>query len=259
MKMRQTLNDYVYMYSAINNSDDTFLMLKDYVLDSRLDRDILNAKILLDLGERTPYFNNTTLLKKSIENWFSTHEWNITKLVDTLYLEYNPLYTKDWYEDHEGTDVHSKEGTETNVLDSDKEVQDSGQDITKVSEETEEVSNPSNPRTTTTTNEVSAYNSSSYQPQDRSTEVLTGAMDTEVSSEQTFTHGKNTDTQLDETNTMTYDVDETDNYDSTRHYYGKDGTMTYAELIEKERKNAMFNIYEWIVENLGSDILLGVF
>lgn len=213
--MKKTIHDMLDIYALKHKSDNIFLMLQDYVLDPRLSREDLNDKIVLDLGERTPYWNHTELLKTNIENWFATHEDNIKKLVDSIELEYNPLYNTDYYEkiDNERkTDNKRTEDLESHSIPND----------TVVSE-----------------NQVSAYDASGYQPQDKNTTTNTG---------DNKTLGDNIITDDNKT------VD-----DNLKHHYGKEGTESYADIISKERRLAEFNIYDWIVNQLDSEICLGVF
>lgn len=213
--MKKTIHDMLDIYALKHKSDDIFLMLQDYVLDTRLSREDLNDKIVLELGERTPYWNHTELLKANIENWFATHEDNIKKLVDSIELEYNPLYNTDYYEkvDNERkTDNKRIEDLESHSI----------PDDTVVSE-----------------NQVSAYDAGGYQPQDKNITTNTG---------------NNTTTG---DNVITDDNKIVD--DNMKHHYGKEGTESYADIISKERRLAEFNIYDWIVNQLDSEICLGVF
>ena len=214
--MKKTIHDMLDIYALKHKSDDIFLMLQDYVLDSRLSREDLNDKIVLDLGERTPYWNHTELLKTNIENWFATHEDNIKKLVDSIELEYNPLYNTDYYE----------------KVDNERKMDN------KRTEDLESHSLPND--TVVSEDKVSAYdNASGYQPQSLNT---------------THNTGDNTTTG---DNVITDDNKTVD--DNLKHHYGKEGTESYADLISKERRLAEFNIYDWIVNQLDSEICLGVF
>lgn len=214
--MKKTIHDMLELYAFKNHSKDLTLMLKDYVLDSRLSRDELNNKIILDLGERFPYWNHTDLMKVNIENWFATHEDNIKRLVDTLELEYNPINTVDYTEsEHEHTV-------------NDDTVRDAG--------------TQRHAGTTSdghTENTVSAYDASGYQPQDKST--YTDTTDTTSTTDMTTKSDKDEDRWKD------------------FEHHGNDGQKSYQELIEAERRLAEFNIYDWIVNQLDSEICLGVF
>ena len=213
--MKKTIHDMLDLYAMKHQSTDMFLMLKDYPLDARLNRDELNTQIMLSLGERQTYWQHTELLKANIDNWFTNHADNIKKLVDTIELEYNPLYNTDYYEK-----VDNKKKTDN------KRVEDLDTHYKPDS-------------TVTSENEVSAYDASGYQPQDKNTTHSTG------------------DDQTKGDNTITDDNKTID--DNLLHHYGKEGTETYADLINEERRLAEFNVYDWIVNQLDSEICLGVF
>ena len=225
--MKKTIHDMLDIYALKHKSDDIFLMLQDYVLDPRLSREDLNDKIVLDLGERTPYWNHTELLKTNIENWFATHEDNIKKLVDSIELEYNPLYNTDYYE----------------KVDNARKTDNTRQVDNKRTEDLESHSIPDD--TVVSENRVSAYDSGAYQPQDMNTTHNTG---------NSATTGDNVIT---DDNKIVDDNKTVD--DNLKHHYGKEGTESYADIIDKERRLAEFNIYDWIVNQLDSEICLGVF
>ena len=235
--MRQTLRDYLDLYAYIHHSTDITLMLQDYILDNRLNREQLNKMIVLNLGEQTPYFTHTDLIKTNIENWFATHKWNIKKLCDTLDLQYNPLYDKDWYEQK----TRDLDGTNTGT-----ENTDSSFDNAIVSnDETNEVIEDK-----TTETKVSAYNESTYQPQQKVTENTP---------KDTVTDDFEKRESEEANKLLTKNLANTEDEETNIHHYGKEDSGTYAEMIEKERRQVQFNIYEWIIEHLSDEILLGVF
>lgn len=226
MKMYD-LRSMCELYAYKHKSDNIYLILQDYVIDSRIDRDDLNEKIILELGERKCYWRHTELLKAAIENWFKTHEYNIGKLLDTVEFEYNPIYNKDYYEDF----ISNKDKDRTQ------------------SEDNTETSNTINSNTTTnnstSTNEISAYDSGSYQPQDKNTSTST---------EQSNSTSNTTDI---EDKDLAEKVKE--NLGTKLHHYGKESDESYADLIEDERRLVLFNIYDWIIQQLDSELLIGVF
>lgn len=88
------LIDVLDMYATLNNSDDLTLMLQDYTLDSRLSRDVMNKVIIRELGAMRPFVNDTKVFKFSLENFFNKWNYNIGKLIDTMYYEYDPISNK---------------------------------------------------------------------------------------------------------------------------------------------------------------------
>ena len=98
------LRDLMDLYRYEQESDDIMLLLADYTLDSRLDKDIMDTTILAELGDLYPYYNTTTTFKFFLEEWFKRWGRNITKLTDTVFAEYDILTNRDLYR-HEERDV----------------------------------------------------------------------------------------------------------------------------------------------------------
>lgn len=209
------LIDIMDMYSILNDSDELFYMFKDYVLDSRLDRDTLNTTIIAELGAMRPITTDPDLYKMLFDNFFKKYNDNIIRLVDTTYLEYSPLSTK--YIEHK--------------LD-ESEHRHSVGDIDNTDTYTTNTDN-------TTTNDVSAYDSTTYQPKSKDT------IDNDVE------HSGETTSDIDSTvDTEHHTVDTTK---------GKDGDTSYQDLIEKERKVSEFNIYNWIIKQMRRELFLLVY
>ena len=87
--------------------------------------------------------------------------------------------------------------------------------------------------------EVSAYDSSSYQPKQKDT------LDNNVE------HSGET------TSDIISDVDS--DRDLSEHTVGKDGDVSYQDLIEKQRKLVEFNIYNWIIRQMRKELFLLVY
>ena len=82
-----------------------------------------------------------------------------------------------------------------------------------------------------------------------------------MTDEDTLT-SESTTTDYDETEAETTRRNEagTDDFirDRDMREYGIKNGNTYQDLIEKERKVAMFNIYEWILKKLSNEICLQI-
>lgn len=332
------LNDLFHTY-ALKHGTETAGMLQDYPLDSRLDRTELNNMILLELGDRIPYYNDTTVMKYAIDNWFYTHRLNIKRLLDAILTEYDPLFPKEeWEEKHstldrdeninkEITKVKEYNTDETKEYNSQEEMEHDTSETT-IHNTTDTTTHNTTDTTTynttdaltynntvttsednssrestndTTETQISAYNASTYQPQSKNIESGTDTVITEndrteaktgsdsnakTGTETVKKTGTDTDAvtgteELSKEGTDTLSktgedvnklrgelteseagldrdakIAETD--DSTRHLKGRD-VDNIAELIEAELKLAKFNVYQWIVDNLGDKICLGIF
>lgn len=130
------LIDSLDLYSQLNDSNDMFLMLKDYTLDARINRDMLNKIIIKDLGNLRPITTNTKILKMLIEEFFDKYNYNIIKLLDTMYVSYDPLTNKNI--------------TETEHRESKGDIDNTDEYHTDTGVDTEDT--------------VSAYNETTYQP-----------------------------------------------------------------------------------------------
>ena len=132
------LIDILDLYAMEHGSDNLFLMLQNYTLDSRIDRDTLNRVIVKELGAASPYVHNTTVFKFALEEFFNKYNYNIGKLLDTMYLEYNPLNNKNMFEEE-----HRKSTGDIDNTDDYATTQDLD-----------------------TENKVSAFDATTYQPKD---------------------------------------------------------------------------------------------
>lgn len=213
------LIDVLDMYAIEHGSNDLFLMLLDYRLDSRLNRDSMNRIIIKELGNHRPYTNNSTVLKFAIEEFFMKYEYNIKKLIDTMYYDYNPLTNKDI---KEVTDEQEKRDSTGDIDNTDKYTTGQTEDSTGE-------------------NKISAYDSSSYQPKDYNTS--TAKRSTDHSAETTSDIKSHVDTDKDKVVTTS----------------GKDSDTSYQTLIKQERKLAEFNIFNWIINQMRRELFLLVY
>lgn len=227
------------MYAMLNDSDDLTLMLQDYVLDSRINRDVLNKTIIRELGAMRPFVNDTTVFKFSLENFFEKWNYNIGKLIDTMYYEYDPIGNKNMTRTLNEND---KKGLE------ESEHRESVADIDNTDAYT---TNTDNVENGTVEGQVSAYDSANYQPKDKA--INNSRVDNDV------THSGET------TSDITSDVDTSHNLEETNEHHlgekivGKDGNASYQELIEQERELGQFNIFEWIIQQMRKELFLLVY
>lgn len=217
------LIDVLNLYAMMNDSDDLTLMLQDYTLDSRVNRDVLNRVIIRELGAMQPFVNDTTVLKFSIENFFNKWNYNIGKLIDTMYYEYDPIGNKNL----------------TRTL-NESEHRESVADIDNTDTYT---TNTDNTESGTVEGQVSAYDATTYQPKDKS--ITSNRIDNDV------THSGET------TSDIQSDVDT--EHHLGENMVGKDGDSSYQELIEQERELAQFNIFEWIIKQMRKELFLLVY
>ena len=218
-----TLIDVLTMYAMINDSEDMELMLQNYTLDNRLDRDVLNKVIIRELGTLRPFSTNTTIFKFMLENFFDKWNYNIGKLIDTMYYEYNPIGNK-----------------KLNRTLNENEHRKSTADIDNTDTYT---TNTDNTETGNTENTVSAYDSNGYQPKENVSNSNRIDNDVEHSGETTSDISSDVDTE----------------HHLGESISGKDSDESYQSLIEQERELAQFNIYDWILKQMRKELFLLVY
>lgn len=134
---RMNLIDILDVYALENDSEDMQLLFNDYTLDERIDRNVMNTTIISELGASRPITTDPDLFKMLFDNFFNKYSGNITKLVDTMYYEYNPLHNKDISEEEHRQSEGDIDNTDEYHTDN------------------------------TTEGKVSAYDSTTYQPKEQ--------------------------------------------------------------------------------------------
>lgn len=216
---KMNLIDILDIYSLSKGSEDMFLLLSDYPLDERIDRDVLNRVILKDLGSTRPITTDPDMFKILLDTFFEKYSFNITRLVDTMYIEYNPMNTKDMTETehrHSTGDIDNTDKYDTNT-----DNQQSG--------------------STTDEKLTSAMDVSTYQPKEKNITTPSTRVDNDVHHE----------------GETTSDIEST--VDADKRVYGKDGYESYQSLLEQERKVNEFNIFNWIISQMRKELFLLVY
>lgn len=221
------LIDILDIYSLEKGVDDMFLMFGEYTLDNRIDRNVMNTTIISELGNARPITTDPDLFKILFDNFFNKYASNITKLVDSMYLEYNPLHTKDITRELGESEHRYSKGDIDNT--------------DKYSTTTDNVETQSH----TGENQVSAYDSQTYQPKNKSIDSQSASTVNGVE------HSGETTSDIE----STVDTDK----DTNERIYGKDGDTSYQTLIEQERKLAEFNIFNWIIKQMRRELFLLIY
>ena len=238
-----------------------------------IDIDLLKSYIILRCGLLQPIYGEPTLFKMQTIMWFNSNQWRMDHLVKMLLSEYDPAENvfehEEWEEEHSGTDTnggtdslqhgetHTLSGSDTlghgethtlsgsDTLGHGETHTLSGSDTLGHGETHTLSGTDTDTDTTGNEHQVSAYNSSSYQPDSKDTKsgsitTTYGKTDT-ASGTDTTTYGK-TDTASG-TDTTTYGKTDTASGTDTTTYgktdtasgtdtttYGK--TFTHGEKIE---------------------------
>lgn len=177
--------------------------------------------LLLEHGEKCVLYSNPEFMKFSIGAWGRKWALELERIYKALVAEYDPIFNYDRYEeytDNEGRKYKSEVEAGHNATDSpDFNV--------------------------TTENTISADNSGSYQPQDKS------ASDT-----------KGTTQNLEEnSNSKTNDEEERE-LKHKAHLYGNIGVTTSVQMWSEEvRARMQYNLYDAAARLFANELLIGIY
>ncbi len=185
-----------------------------------VNKDTLIETILLNCGEFEPLYADGDFFKMAIGSFSNKWQDTFIKWNKLLKIEFNPLYNYDRYEEFE--DVHKGKSTTSNISTNSGTVENTG--------------------TETRTNEVSAYNSSVYEPNEQNT----------LEDDLTQT------TNINGTNTT--NADDTKNISHRAHLYGNIGVTRSTEMaMEYQNEYAVWNIYEHIADLFKTELTIAVY
>lgn len=156
-------------------------------IPENVDRDTLIDRIMIRCGEFSVMHTDINYMHEQILNFFNVHYATFDRWFKAMAIEYDPIENYNRYEDYSGDGSNSGSNTS------------SGSD------------------SSTETNTVAAFNSSSYEPHDRSQVSGTNSMNGSTSGEYEEAH--------------------------TSHIHGNIGVTTSQRMIQSEIDLARFNIY----------------
>lgn len=189
-----------------------------------IDKDIAVNEILLKSGEFEILYPNLDFLKLQITAWGVRHSRTFEKWVAVQDEEYNPLHNYDRHEEYTDRENVSKTDNNTNQIYDNSSVS-SNHDVTNT--------NMGDVQT-----DVSAYDSSTFQPKEKSTNNLTNR---DAGSNSTTSSGNSTQT-------VNGNEQTTRGLSHSAHLYGNIGIVSSQEMYEREIKVQRWNIYEAIAD-----------
>lgn len=189
---------------GLYNYDNT--LFNTMQVPAGIDRDnVLVPNLLAELAELEVLYTDPDIMKTLINVWSRKQlpVWN--KLQATVNLEYNPIYNKDgYYEETESTERENSNSTTDSLT---AAVTDAGTNL----------------------NQVSAFNSSTFENREKDT-----------------LNNTRNETQ---TNTGTSSGTESGEVTRSRHEYGNIGVTTTQQMINEEREVVKFNMVNYIIED----------
>lgn len=192
------------------------------------DKQTFIDSLLLEHGEKLVLYSNPDFMKNAIEAWGRKWSLELGRIYEALTAEYNPLHNYDRYEEYKDTikgEAHS--GRKTTDSPDFSVVNDTNEDAT-------------------TENLISADNSGSYQPQNKTIE--NGGKST------TSTSGKTSDIA------ETINNNDERTIDHSAHLYGNIGVTESTTMIENTvnmRRN--YNLYEAATRLFANELLIGIY
>lgn len=220
----------VYNIKHGNDIDDINSLYADIDIDSRLDKEILINTILDECGAMDCLYTTTEVFKRFSDNFFKKYKWNITKLLDTLELKYDPIKNK------------NLEWTETTSIEQNLNTEEE-------SGETRNRANTGNQNTNYTDNEentISAMNDNNYQPDNNR------ANNGNTTRTDNLNESITSDKDRNKNEALTWEETDT-------HKESGVNDIIVQDLIEKERKVAQFSIYAWISRKYSKELFLLIY
>ena len=196
-------------------------------LPEGIEKDLVVDQILERSGEFEALYSNLDFMKQRISMWGRKHYFTFDKWIKALHIEYDPLNNYDRKEEYEDIRKGNETGTTTGTGSS-----------------TSSGSTSPAATTSTNTNEVSAYDSASYQPHEKNTNSL-------------VVNNAGTDSSSSTSSTSSTDTKENEEtIKHTAHLYGNIGVTTSQQMLQSELDIARFNVYGQIADLFVQDFCI---
>ena len=206
-------------------------LFRNLNLPEGFDKDTFVNALLLEHGEKCILYTNPQFFADAIGVWSAKYSLELSRIYDALTAEYNPIWNYDRneeWDDHRGTKYTSQTNAGHKATDS--------PDFTVA----QTVAG-------TTEHEVSADNSSAYQPDYKDT----------TNAGTTKTSGKTED--LSETSNSKTDDSTTDNSKHNGHIWGNVGVTTSASMVsEVVKQRFSMSLYATATKMFANELLLGI-
>lgn len=250
---------------GLHNYDSTTLW-ENLTLPTGIDEDTAKETILQECGEFPLIYPDLDAMSALIGTWSNKWERTFTKWVEALAIDYDPLYNYDRTEEVTDTESTDTTGTETSTSTQDSTATKSGTtEDSGTSTSTTSGSTTNTPAETSTENTVSAYNSDSYQPANKSSSTVdTAGSTTDTHTTTTSATASSTSTETDTQNTTGSGTQNTTGntereYTHTARMYGNIGVTTSQQMLEAELEIARWNMYSHIADIFASEFCVALY
>lgn len=233
--MPGTLKDFIAW-------DET--VLDGVVVPEGMDAELMKNTLMMRCGELTSHWSSPGTFKAATTHWFLTHQWNIQHLYNLLLAEYNPIHNYD-RDETITIDVGENGGRGYN-----SEVTSTGD----TSGDSTRTPNLTSSDDTTVKRNVSAFDSSEYQPRD---EDVTNSTRTETGTDNIESHDETSN------NTATDYQEQTvnnRNENHVNHMEGNIGITTTQQMMQEEIALMKgFNLYDTVASMFEDDMMVLVY
>ena len=216
-------------YQYYHNAGGDLFELMD--LPTGINKDTLCSNILLQGGEFEVQHGNPQFIHNAIGIWSQAWKESFQRWVDALAIEYAPL------ENYDRMEHWTDEKDLTNNLDSTGTSNSTG-----TADTTDTITSSS-----TTENTKSAYDSSTYQPNDKSETHTTS---TEI---------VDTDTTDSTTTTLSSDTVVNDDNEHNGRIHGNIGVTTSQQMLNQELDLGYWNLYQRITQLFLQEFVIPVY
>lgn len=210
-------------------------ILTNLDLPDGMSEETMGDYIYMYAGENEVRYSDPDILERLVHTWFTSRKTDFQYMWDALHAEYNPIENYDRHDDFTEV-IDSTTNRESNVK------------TTQEGESTTEDNTTTTPGKVTE-EQVSAFDSSSYQPSRKTAESGT------ESSEGT-SHGTNSSTTNGE-GTEQSELDQTKTNSGRSH--GNIGVTTNQQMIESELQLRRFNLYKTIALEFEDEFTIPIY
>lgn len=228
--------------------DDLF---KDLTLPEGIDKEILTNNILLNGGEFEVMYPDPHFLQLAIQLWGRKWYRTFEKWVSALSIEYAPLENYDRTEDWTNQNYHTsstsarRDSGNTRTFDN--------QDKRTIDTEDERTLDT----TRTSEDEVSAFDSSTYQPSAKNTTDDDGTDTLTHSGTDTVDYSGTIKDEYGEGSSGQENGNSTDTHGGRIH--GNIGVTTSQQMLQAELDVSLWNIYEHITDLFLSEFVIPIY
>ena len=203
------------------------IILDNIELPVGMDREIMKDYIFMYAGENECRYGDPMLLSRLVNSWFRARKSEFGRMWYALTIAYNPIENTDRYEDY------------TRKFDS----KESGNIKSETSGEGR--NNSTHTPDLTTENQTSAFDSSAYQPRERTTE--SGNEKTEAETTSKAKGSQDTSNKRE------------DKEEHSLHSHGNIGVTTNQQMIQSELELRQFDIYKYIAKCFEDEFTVPVY